>query len=127
MRYAGQSRDFTVEIVSSGPTAVVITSGEVDMLTSPRLEEAIEHAAARRPPRLVVDMSTVEFIDSAGLRVLLAAVPAVPELRVVASPAVRRLLSMAGLSETIRVVDRVGDPVTAQPEGVGPVADAPPA
>jgi anti-sigma B factor antagonist len=55
-----------------GVTLIRVT-GELDMITSPRLEDSV--ARARRAPgeHLVFDLTGVTFIDSQGLRVLLNA------------------------------------------------------
>lgn len=54
--------------------AVVVTvSGEVDMLSAPRLAEAIHTALAARPAALIVDLSKVAFLASAGMTVLVTA------------------------------------------------------
>ncbi|ATA27286.1 anti-sigmafactor antagonist [Mycobacterium lepraemurium] len=51
--------------------AVVLTvSGEVDMLSSPMLAEAIQTALAANPAALIVDLSKVGFLASAGITVL---------------------------------------------------------
>lgn len=51
--------------------AVVLTvSGEVDMLSSPMLAEAIQTALAAKPAALIVDLSKVGFLASAGMTVL---------------------------------------------------------
>ena len=69
---------FRVEIISSsagddGPaTAVVQVWGELDIETSPMLADVVQRAA-RPGVRVVVDMSTVEFIDSSGVSALLVA------------------------------------------------------
>jgi anti-anti-sigma factor len=54
--------------------AVVLTvSGEVDMLSAPPLAEAIRAALAARPAALIVDLSRVDFLASAGMTVLVTA------------------------------------------------------
>src|ERR1700761_8516242 len=54
--------------------AVVLTvSGEVDMLSSPRLAEAIATTLATKPAALIVDLSKVGFLASAGMTVLVTA------------------------------------------------------
>lgn len=55
-------------------TQIVTVGGEVDLATAPRLRELISRAmgeAGSDPPRVVVDLLAVEFIDTAGLEVLL--------------------------------------------------------
>lgn len=54
--------------------AVVLTvAGEVDMLSAPQLSEAIQTATAARPATLIVDLSKVDFLASAGMTVLVTA------------------------------------------------------
>ncbi|HSK99438.1 MAG TPA: STAS domain-containing protein [Rubrobacteraceae bacterium] len=55
-------------------TQIVTVGGEVDLATAPRLRDLISRAmgeAGSDPPRVVVDLLAVEFIDTAGLEVLL--------------------------------------------------------
>src|SRR5680860_265694 len=51
---------------------VLIVSGEIDVLTAPQLQEAIELALSNRPGALVLDLSEVTFLSSAGMGVLIA-------------------------------------------------------
>jgi anti-anti-sigma factor len=54
--------------------AVVLTvSGEVDMLSAPQLAEAIRTALSEGPPALVIDLTKVDFLASAGMTVLVTA------------------------------------------------------
>jgi anti-sigma B factor antagonist len=102
-----------VEPGDSGP-AVVRVSGEVDMLTAPVLAEQVRAllAASDGPIRraLVVDLTGVGFLGSAGLAVLADAAKIATErvitLRVVAaSHAVLRPLQVAGLDAVLVIVD----------------------
>jgi anti-sigma B factor antagonist len=53
--------------------AKVAAVGEVDQATAPKLKTELLKAIARMSPHLVIDLSGVTFIDSAGLTVILAA------------------------------------------------------
>ena len=53
--------------------SVVSVAGVVDMLTAPDLEKAIAEAVKSSPRAVVVDMTDVEFLASAGMGVLIAA------------------------------------------------------
>ncbi|MGO8768009.1 STAS domain-containing protein [Mycobacterium sp.] len=54
--------------------AVVLTvAGEVDMLSAPQLSEAIQTATTAKPAALIVDLSKVDFLASAGMTVLVTA------------------------------------------------------
>lgn len=56
------------------PGALVLALfGELDLATAPRLRNAFEAAESAGATRLTVDLRGLEFIDAAGLRVLLAA------------------------------------------------------
>ncbi|GAC1362957.1 MAG: hypothetical protein NVSMB32_03940 [Actinomycetota bacterium] len=47
--------------------------GELDMSTAPALEEALAQPEAAAAPVLIVDLTHLDFIDSSGLRLLIAA------------------------------------------------------
>ena len=49
---------------------VVRVDGDLDMATSPELEEALEGADASK--RIVIDLSGCTFLDSSAVRVLIA-------------------------------------------------------
>jgi anti-sigma B factor antagonist len=55
----------------TGQVAVVAASGDLDMLTAPQLREAIEAALSKSPAGLIVDLTEVEFLGSAGMQVLM--------------------------------------------------------
>ena len=89
--------------------AVVRASGELDLASAPQLVRAISLSAGGRRPRVLVDLSALEFCDSAGLRALLGAAREVEaragRLVVAVEPEgmVARLLELAGLTEFLRV------------------------
>ena len=64
---------FGAEASRSNGQAVVAVHGEVDLYTAPRLWEAIDTAMASTPHELVIDLTDVTFLDSAGLSVLVRA------------------------------------------------------
>ncbi len=47
--------------------------GELDLASAPRMEDTLAALEAGRPPRLVVDLRRLAFIDSTGLRLLIQA------------------------------------------------------
>ncbi|OOK71032.1 STAS domain protein [Mycobacterium kansasii] len=64
---------FGVQQSQADHAVVLAVSGEVDMLTAPQLAEAIQTALAAGPPALIVDLSKVDFLASAGMTVLVTA------------------------------------------------------
>jgi anti-anti-sigma factor len=86
--------------------AVVLTvSGEVDMLSSPRLAEAIATTLATKPAALIVDLSKVGFLASAGMTVLVTAqaeIAAPTQFAVVANgPATSRPIKLMGIDSVL--------------------------
>ncbi|ORV81530.1 anti-anti-sigma factor [Mycobacterium interjectum] len=86
--------------------AVVLTvSGEVDMLSAPQLAEAVRNALAETPPALIIDLTKVDFLASAGMTVLVTAQAEVaPPTRfaVVANgPATSRPIKLMGLDNVL--------------------------
>jgi anti-sigma B factor antagonist len=93
-----------------GDLAVLLLTGELDPHTAPVLEAAIAEAAGSGATALALDLAGVRFIDSSGLRVILAArqegADAGRPLTVRSpSPNARRLLEITGLLDHLEVSD----------------------
>jgi anti-sigma B factor antagonist len=90
--------------------------GEIDLYTAPRLHgELVAILSGDEPVQVVVDMSGIEFCDSTGMNVLLAAHRRAREqggdLELAAPrPAIRKVLQVTGLESVFTVLD---DPATA--------------
>ncbi|MGV0804640.1 STAS domain-containing protein [Mycolicibacterium setense] len=95
----------SVEESRVGEVSVVAVAGTVDMLTAPKLEEAINAAAKSSPSAVVVDLSAVEFLASAGMGVLVAAQQKLADtarFAVVADgPATSRPLKLVGIADVV--------------------------
>jgi len=85
--------------------SVVSVAGVVDMLTAPELEKAIAEAAKSSPGAVVVDMTAVEFLASAGMGVLIAAQddlsPGIKLAVVADGPATARPLKLVGVTDVV--------------------------
>jgi anti-sigma B factor antagonist len=80
---------------------VIALYGELDLASTPLLEQGLLDAEAARVPRLVIDLSGLEFIDSTGLHALIRAHERAresdQELLLVRGPrAVQRLFELTG-------------------------------
>lgn len=88
---------------------VIVAHGDIDMASGPLLDAAIQELEGRGP--VIVDMSDVEFVDSSGLRSLLAAsqrarlADRMVTLRGV-GPEVARLLEITGTTELFEIEQR---------------------
>lgn len=65
--------DMTVKSERIGDAMVVSPIGDVDLSRSPVLRESLRSAQRHRPPRLVVDLSQVDYMDSSGVATLVEA------------------------------------------------------
>ena len=101
--------------VHQGEDRVVLgLHGELDLLGAPMLEEEIAKAEADAPTTMVLDLRDLQFVDSAGLRVILAAHErARREGKEFAltqgSEQVQRLFTIAGVSEHLRIIGSPDD------------------
>ncbi|GAA4542501.1 STAS domain-containing protein [Amycolatopsis samaneae] len=96
----------TLDTGASEPRVVV--TGELDLLTSPQLQEALAGLIAEKSSRRVVaDLTGVTFFDSSALNVVLHAQRQAGEhdvaLEVVPSPAVSRVIELTGVAEHLSV------------------------
>lgn len=86
--------------------ALLAIVGEIDLVTAPAFGAAIEQEI-QRAGKVVLDFSGVTFMDSSGLNVLVVAAGqsgASDSVLIRNAPlSVRRLLSITGLDEVIRV------------------------
>ncbi len=57
-----------VESYAEGDRARLVLTGELDIATVPRLQDALDRALAAGARQLVVDLRPLGFLDSSGLR-----------------------------------------------------------
>ena len=103
---------------NTGAAALFIVEGQVDMHTSPELRGSLRSALDSKPSPLVVDMSSVAFIDSSGLATLIEALQAVGQyggkMRLCGlTPDVRKLFDLAQLSSIFDLRDTRADALGA--------------
>ncbi len=100
-----------------GEVTVVHAAGDINASSCAQLEEALASLIDQGRQRLVLDLSGVRYVSSAGLRVLLViAKRLTPSGRFMLSRAaepVRQVLDMTGFSGIIKVMPTVDDAVTA--------------
>jgi anti-sigma B factor antagonist len=90
--------------------AVVQPKGPVDSVTAPELEAALVRLAQAGKHNLVLDFSQVEFLSSAGLRVLVATLKAARQsggelCLACPSPRIAKALRLAGVDTLLTVYD----------------------
>ena len=101
---------FRVDVRNEGAASVLALSGELDLSSSPQLEQELDRALQEGTSQLIVDLRELEFMDSTGLSVLVKAHQRVQEAGVQfavvkGSAQVQRLLSLTGVADRITVAD----------------------
>jgi len=101
---------FSVELEMDGADARVNLAGELDAAVAGQFMEVIEHAAAKQPQNLVLYMSELTFMASAGLRVLVFAKQKmggnVKVYVIGANGAVLNTLRMSGFHQAVYIQDQ---------------------
>ncbi|RFZ09055.1 STAS domain-containing protein [Mycobacterium marinum] len=104
---------FGIEKSRVGEAVVVTVSGELDMLTAPRLAEMLRTSLIEAPATLIVDLSKVDFLASAGMTVLVSAkAQAVAPTRfavVADGPATSRPIRLMGIDAMLPLYDALDD------------------
>jgi anti-sigma B factor antagonist len=104
---------------TSGSSAVVSVTGELDIATTAQFSEALDAALRRGAKGLVCDLSAVSFLGAAGVTALLVA-----RRRALASharfdlvcpqPFPRKVIALLGLDALFNVYDHLAEAVGAQ-------------
>jgi anti-anti-sigma factor len=102
---------FSVGVADAGGRLVVTVRGELDLATAPQLEEALV-PPLRDGGAAVLDLRGLEFMDSTGVRVIVAAHAAAKEsggslsvVRTDPEGPVGRVLEISGLDAVLDLVD----------------------
>ena len=106
---------FEVRWERTGNVHRLTPTGELDIATTPILERAFEAVYEGDAAMIIVDLTQLSFIDSAGIRALLQmneACEADDRLRVVnGSPAVVRVLDISGVRHHLPIISSDDDPL----------------
>jgi len=107
---------------STGDGGVVVCTvvGELDVSSAPKLRQELVRAVSESegPPRIVVDLAGVDFLDSTGLGVLLGGLKRVRardgDLALArAEPQVRKVFEITRVIEILPVYDELDAAVAA--------------
>lgn len=98
-----------IDVRSERDRVVLGLHGELDLLGAPLLQKEIEQVEGDGPGIIVLDLQDLQFVDSAGLRVILAAHERSQqhgrELALTrGTEQVQRLFTIAGVSEHLRII-----------------------
>ncbi len=105
-----------IDVRHENGIVVVAVTGSVDALTSGNLSSVIATQLAHQGVNVVIDVTGVEFMSSAGLRTLLSAAKEARsnggDLRVASSnPGIDKILAMSGFTSIAKVFNNAQDAV----------------
>jgi anti-anti-sigma factor len=110
--------------------ALVLLSGELDIVSSRAFAEAMAELERSSPERVVIDIGALTFIDSSGINALVQAARVVEKRggrAVVASPAphVQRVFDITHVGDVVSIAAGRDEAMrlVATPSGSGAVAD----
>jgi anti-sigma B factor antagonist len=98
--FAAHDRTMGLQHTQRGDVAILSVSGDVDALTAPQLTEAVRGILGSRPTAVIVDLSDVVFLASAGMSALV-------DIQELLSPDAK-LIVVADGSATSRPIKLVG-------------------
>lgn len=106
---ATASEHLRIDVRNESDRVVLGLHGELDLLGAPLLQKQIESAEVQATGIVVLDLQDLQFIDSAGLRVILAAHERAhsqgQEFALTRGPEqVQRLFTIAGVNEHLRII-----------------------
>lgn len=102
--------NFRVDVNNEGRAVVFAVQGELDLASSPTLEQAIDGVSNDDIDLLIVDLRELRFMDSTGLHALVKANKRAGEagrkFAVIQGGAqIQRLLSLTGVGELLTVAE----------------------
>lgn len=113
MGVKGQLR---IDVQQPADRVIVSLDGELDLASAPLVQQAMESADLDSAAMVVFDLRRLEFMDSTGLRIILATRERCKERGqqfavTRGSDQVQRLLSVTGASEHLRTIAAVDEVV----------------
>ena len=105
-----EERPLAIRSERGGPSHLIEVFGELDIATAPRLDDELRRIEALDGKQVLLDLRGLDFIDSEGVRVLLAATrrfrSGSTRLRMFrGGPEIERILRILGLDNDLPFLD----------------------
>ena len=95
-----------VGVRNENGTVVICLSGDLDMTGVKQARATINAALGSQPGRVILDASTLQYMDSSGIALMVLVTRMVPEVQVRnPTPIVRQLIELTGLSGILQITD----------------------
>jgi anti-sigma B factor antagonist len=106
--------NFLVQTQVADGAIMLTISGELDLVSSPALEQALEDLSAPEARLVMLDMRGLEFMDSTGIHLLVKADQRAHQAGqkfalIRGTEQVQRMLDLTGVSEQMTIVDSPED------------------
>ena len=103
-------KTFDVKTEDRGGAVLLKLTGELDISSAAKVEDELSRVEPRKPEQIVLDLSALDFMDSTGLRLLIAADARARDegrrLTIVKGPEpVQRVFRITRLEERLDLVD----------------------
>jgi anti-sigma B factor antagonist len=113
--------DLDVDTSTRDSATVLSLRGEIDVYTAPRLRQALIDLIAQDATNIVVDMGSVDFLDSTGLGVLVGGLKRVKAKEgslklVVTQDKISKIFEITGLTKVFPIFGTVDEAVAPPPE-----------
>jgi anti-sigma B factor antagonist len=111
---------------SRGDSMVITVHGDLDIITSPRLDECLTRAQSSHQ-RVILDLADVDFLDTSALAVIVGhwkKLEAAGGMLALAGARYRytKTLWITGLADKLTLYETVAEALDAQAEASGPTA-----
>jgi anti-sigma B factor antagonist len=114
----------TLSVRTASGWAYISVAGEVDLSTTPRLQDVVTAAIEGGARHLIVDLIHLRFIDSAGLNVFVGAARQLGSegsVRIVPGEAhLRKVLAISGLDRVFPLYDSLTEAWAGAPADLSP-------
>lgn len=101
----------TLDVETEDEVVIARIVGKLDAIGAPKLQDAIAETLAANPTTMVVDLSGVPYVSSAGLRVLIQIAKQVARGGKIAvsglNAGVREVFALAGFDRIMTICDDV--------------------
>jgi anti-sigma B factor antagonist len=115
----GENAEFSTHLTECRGMPIIHLSGEIDLYTVPQFQQALRAGIDAGAPAIIVDLTNVQYIDSAGLSAIIAAYKELSSLKrrlfVVAPqnhPGVSRVLEISRLNTIIAIRGSLEEVIT---------------
>jgi anti-anti-sigma factor len=110
----GAKEHLRLDVRRASDRVVLTLEGELDLASARVLENALGGDEVTQAPLLVLDLDSLSFVDSTGLRMILlahqAAIGREQQFAITqGSPQVKRLLSITSVADHLRVIASADD------------------